>query len=177
LTFNKKSAVMLWMATILSWLQNLAHCCLQKERLQRPARCPDQLWHLIERCWAQDPQDRPSFADILAELQQLQQQHLEQSLQAQQQQQHVDAAGCEAVCQQQPQLATQEQQQQQVHTARPAVHTQQEQLCAGTVSTVVDADVQSAAIKHSIAAGPSAAMQLQQDCKDDDVDADVAVIF
>lgn len=166
------------MTTILSWLQNLAHCCLQKERLQRPARCPDRLWHLIERCWAQDPQDRPSFADTLAELQQLQQQHLEQSLQAQQQQQQqVDAAGCEAVTQQQPQLATQEQQQQQVLVARPAVPTQQEQLCAGTVSTVVHTDVQSAASKHHTAAYLSAAMQLQQGSKDEDIDADVAVIF
>lgn len=46
---------------------------LQKERLQRPARCPDQLWQLIEACWAQDPRDRPSFADTLQTLQHLQQ--------------------------------------------------------------------------------------------------------
>ena len=47
---------------------------LQKERLQRPARCPDQLWQLIEACWAQDPKDRPSFADTLQALQQYEQQ-------------------------------------------------------------------------------------------------------
>lgn len=47
---------------------------LQKERLQRPARCPDDLWQLTEACWAQDPRDRPSFADMLHTLQQLQQQ-------------------------------------------------------------------------------------------------------
>lgn len=47
---------------------------LQKERLQRPARCPDPLWQLIEACWAQDPLLRPSFADTLHTLQQMQQQ-------------------------------------------------------------------------------------------------------
>ena len=46
---------------------------LQKERLQRPARCPDPLWQLIEACWAQDPLSRPSFADTLHTLQQMQQ--------------------------------------------------------------------------------------------------------
>jgi hypothetical protein len=49
-------------------------CALQKERLQRPARCPDPLWQLIEVCWTQDPRDRPSFADIQQKLQQMQQQ-------------------------------------------------------------------------------------------------------
>lgn len=52
---------------------------LQKERLQRPVRCPDELWQLIEACWAQDPKDRPSFEDTLRTLQQqLQRQQREQ---------------------------------------------------------------------------------------------------
>lgn len=59
---------------------------LQKERLPRPARCPDQLWQLIEACWAQDPQARPSFADILVTLQQLQQQEQSTVQQAEQEQ-------------------------------------------------------------------------------------------
>lgn len=58
----------------LSPMQIIYSVGLQKERLQRPARCPDALWQLTEACWAQDPRDRPSFADILYTLQQLQQQ-------------------------------------------------------------------------------------------------------
>jgi hypothetical protein len=53
---------------------------LQKERLKRPGRCPDGLWQLIEACWQQQPEARPSFQVVLRTLQQLeadmqQQQH------------------------------------------------------------------------------------------------------
>ncbi|KAI9193056.1 kinase-like domain-containing protein, partial [Polychytrium aggregatum] len=39
---------------------------------KRPKRfdgIPDDIWDLIERCWAQSPSDRPSFAEILVALQ------------------------------------------------------------------------------------------------------------
>eukprot|EP00878_Enallax_costatus_P030420 GHUV01033119.1.p1 GENE.GHUV01033119.1~~GHUV01033119.1.p1 ORF type:complete len:165 (+),score=48.99 GHUV01033119.1:283-777(+) len=41
---------------------------LQKERLGRPATCLDDLWGLIEECWQQQPEMRPSFNEILRRL-------------------------------------------------------------------------------------------------------------
>eukprot|EP01114_Cavostelium_apophysatum_P015199 TRINITY_DN4098_c0_g1_i1.p1 TRINITY_DN4098_c0_g1~~TRINITY_DN4098_c0_g1_i1.p1 ORF type:complete len:674 (-),score=153.00 TRINITY_DN4098_c0_g1_i1:2-2023(-) len=38
------------------------------ERLPCPEGCPDKLYQLMLRCWAKDPAERPSFADILEEL-------------------------------------------------------------------------------------------------------------
>jgi len=37
-------------------------------RLQKPGKCPDHLYKLMERCWQIEPTDRPSFPDILVEL-------------------------------------------------------------------------------------------------------------
>lgn len=45
---------------------------LQKERLGRPASCPDSLWQLIESCWHQQPEMRPTFQEILPRLGQMQ---------------------------------------------------------------------------------------------------------
>ncbi|KAI9209119.1 kinase-like domain-containing protein, partial [Polychytrium aggregatum] len=42
---------------------------LQHKRPKRLGDIPDDIWALIERCWAHDPADRPSFPDILAVLQ------------------------------------------------------------------------------------------------------------
>ncbi|WIA08756.1 hypothetical protein OEZ85_008179 [Tetradesmus obliquus] len=69
----------------LSPMQIIYAVGLQKERLKRPVRCPDGLWRLIEACWQQQPEARPSFASILATLQQLE---AELQQQQQQQQQH-----------------------------------------------------------------------------------------
>jgi hypothetical protein len=75
---------------------------LQKERLKRPSRCPDSLWQLIEACWQQQPEARPSFQTILhtlkqleAEMQQQQQQH-EADMQGMSQYQHSAGAGAAA---------------------------------------------------------------------------------
>jgi hypothetical protein len=86
-------------------------CLLQKERLQRPARCPDQLWQLIEACWAQDPRDRPSFADTLQTLQRLQQQ-------LSQDQQEAAAESNTGSSRQQQQQSLQQQQ----HDVKQAAH-------------------------------------------------------
>ncbi|KAI9202933.1 uncharacterized protein BJ171DRAFT_511328 [Polychytrium aggregatum] len=43
----------------------------QVTRGNRPARIdaiPDDIWSLVERCWRQDPGERPTFAEILAAL-------------------------------------------------------------------------------------------------------------
>ncbi|KAI9197102.1 uncharacterized protein BJ171DRAFT_522603 [Polychytrium aggregatum] len=42
---------------------------LQHKRPKRIGDIPDNVWALIERCWAHDPADRPSFPDILDVLQ------------------------------------------------------------------------------------------------------------
>ena len=41
---------------------------LKGERPNLPDHCPPSLKELIERCWAQEPKERPSFADICSEL-------------------------------------------------------------------------------------------------------------
>lgn len=38
------------------------------QRPPRPSNVPDSLWKLAERCWQDDPRDRPTFAEILTEL-------------------------------------------------------------------------------------------------------------
>ncbi|WIA28812.1 hypothetical protein OEZ86_011341 [Tetradesmus obliquus] len=72
----------------LSPMQIIYAVGLQKERLKRPARCPDGLWRLIEACWQQQPEARPSFASILATLQQLEAELQQQQQQHQHQHQH-----------------------------------------------------------------------------------------
>jgi hypothetical protein len=79
------------------------HVCLQKERLKRPGHCPDSLWQLIEACWQQQPEARPSFQTMLrtlkqleAEMQQQQQQQHEADMQGMSQYQHSAGAGAAA---------------------------------------------------------------------------------
>jgi serine/threonine protein kinase len=38
------------------------------ERLARPTECPDALWTLLQRMWAERPADRPTFTDVASEL-------------------------------------------------------------------------------------------------------------
>lgn len=37
-------------------------------RLPKPAECPDDLWKIISSCFAQSPDERPSFSDLLKSL-------------------------------------------------------------------------------------------------------------
>lgn len=38
------------------------------QRLQRPENCSEHLYELMQHCWAENPQDRPYFADIVSKL-------------------------------------------------------------------------------------------------------------
>ena len=38
------------------------------ERLTRPGECPDALWALLQRTWADRPADRPTFVELAEEL-------------------------------------------------------------------------------------------------------------
>lgn len=38
---------------------------VEGQRLGCPARCPDDMFDLIKACWKENPQKRPTFADIL----------------------------------------------------------------------------------------------------------------
>ncbi|XP_051020218.1 proto-oncogene tyrosine-protein kinase ROS isoform X2 [Acomys russatus] len=38
-------------------------------RLEPPRNCPDDLWNLMSQCWAQEPNQRPTFHDIQNQLQ------------------------------------------------------------------------------------------------------------
>ncbi|XP_036104640.1 proto-oncogene tyrosine-protein kinase ROS isoform X2 [Molossus molossus] len=38
-------------------------------RLEPPRNCPDDLWNLMTQCWAQEPDQRPTFHDIQDQLQ------------------------------------------------------------------------------------------------------------
>lgn len=38
------------------------------QRLQRPENCSEHLYELMKHCWAENPEDRPCFADIVSKL-------------------------------------------------------------------------------------------------------------
>jgi len=38
---------------------------------ERPRNCPDPLWYLLKKCWKLEPKDRPTFPDIVKELQEI----------------------------------------------------------------------------------------------------------
>jgi hypothetical protein len=44
----------------------VVHGVLSGVRLSRPSRCPRELYSLMLACWAAQPEQRPSFNDILA---------------------------------------------------------------------------------------------------------------
>lgn len=37
---------------------------MRGDRLQQPDRCPDDVYRIMEECWAFQPRDRPSFAKL-----------------------------------------------------------------------------------------------------------------
>jgi hypothetical protein len=37
---------------------------MRGERLLQPERCPDDVYRIMERCWAFHARDRPSFAQL-----------------------------------------------------------------------------------------------------------------
>lgn len=39
-----------------------------KARLPQPEGCPSKLYRLMQRCWAPNPKDRPSFSEIASTL-------------------------------------------------------------------------------------------------------------
>lgn len=51
---------------LLLWSSQVADMVLSGGRLPRPARCPRDVYGLMMHCWATDPQERPTFTDILA---------------------------------------------------------------------------------------------------------------
>jgi hypothetical protein len=41
---------------------------LKGERLPKPESCPDELYATMMKCWQPNPDDRPSFGELLTEL-------------------------------------------------------------------------------------------------------------
>lgn len=41
----------------------------KEERPDRPPNVPDYMWNLMQKCWAQEPEFRPTFPDIVKEMQ------------------------------------------------------------------------------------------------------------
>lgn len=44
---------------------------VEGERLGRPERCPGDVFMLVQSCWRNNPQERPSFAEIHKRIQQV----------------------------------------------------------------------------------------------------------
>ncbi|XP_053568137.1 proto-oncogene tyrosine-protein kinase ROS [Bombina bombina] len=47
------------------------HYVRSGQRMDSPANCPDDMWDLILKCWAQDPKQRPRFSFLKKKLEQL----------------------------------------------------------------------------------------------------------
>ena len=47
---------------------NLFQAISSGKRFKRPNSIPDSYWDLIQKCWAQDPEQRPTFEEITEEL-------------------------------------------------------------------------------------------------------------
>lgn len=58
----------------LSIIFNVTMRAMRPDRLD-PSRCPARVWALIERCWAQEPQQRPSAEEVASELEALLEAH------------------------------------------------------------------------------------------------------
>jgi len=40
---------------------------LKKERLPKPEGCPNELYEIMMKCWRHNPDERPSFGELLTE--------------------------------------------------------------------------------------------------------------
>merc|ERR1711934_1321979 len=49
--------------------REVAQAVLAGERLQKPDKCPDGVYAIMQSCWHRRPKDRPDILDIHAELQ------------------------------------------------------------------------------------------------------------
>ncbi|NXX25710.1 RON protein, partial [Nicator chloris] len=47
---------------------DMAHYLLQGRRLPQPSHCPDTLYRVMLSCWAPAPKERPSFTELVGEL-------------------------------------------------------------------------------------------------------------
>ncbi|ELT94327.1 hypothetical protein CAPTEDRAFT_6485 [Capitella teleta] len=46
--------------------------CTRKERLKRPRHCPQDVYKIMQSCWAHKPENRPSFATLVGNISALQ---------------------------------------------------------------------------------------------------------
>lgn len=46
----------------------ILHDLLMGKRLEKPAICTDDLYRLMLKCWAHDPNQRPTFAELVEQL-------------------------------------------------------------------------------------------------------------
>ena len=35
------------------------------ERLLKPEKCPDHVYHVMQKCWSYEPADRPTFQELI----------------------------------------------------------------------------------------------------------------
>jgi len=41
---------------------------LNGKRLKQPPDCPDEIFQIMQSCWAEKPEDRPTYVDIFEQL-------------------------------------------------------------------------------------------------------------
>ena len=55
-------------ASLIASTEAVAERVCGGERLTRPGECPDALWALLQRMWAERPADRPTFVEVAGAL-------------------------------------------------------------------------------------------------------------
>jgi len=62
----------LWSSGIIPYTfldnESAARCVVNGDRLQRPDRCPASAYAVMQRCWAENHADRPTFRELKADL-------------------------------------------------------------------------------------------------------------
>ena len=51
--------------------KDVIHYVLEGGRLPQPDNCPDALYKLMRKMWAEEPVDRPSFSEVLDKLKEI----------------------------------------------------------------------------------------------------------